>query len=168
MITGITAVRSTRIQAQSQRESERVAREHGQQDKHKELRRAAYTELLQAVSELNDCCMRILSLTAHNHNNELSDALSAARETASALSRRTIVVTLEGPPSVAAKAGKCSTDGLAYFRAILDIYESSNAPPSDATIADLVGDRCDQQSATANMSHAAFVRAAREVLGGHT
>jgi hypothetical protein len=167
MITGLTTTRNTRIQSQSQREGERIAREHGQLDKHLELRRAAYTELLHAVTELSECCGSILNAPAADSSDDLRDALAAARQAAYIVKRRTIVVALEGPPPVAETAGKCSTDAISYLQAILLVYQSSTAPPSDATVRDIVGDRCDQKVEAANSSYAAFIRAARETLGGH-
>ncbi|MFD5950625.1 hypothetical protein ACFWAZ_35105 [Streptomyces collinus] len=167
VITGLTTTRNTRIQAQSQREGERIAREHGQLDKHIEIRRAAYTELLHGVTELSECWASILNAPAADSSDDLRDALTAARQAANNVKRRTIVVVLEGPPLVAEMAGQCSSDAITYLQAILRVYQSNTAPPSDATVRDIVGDRCDQEEDAAHSSYAAFIRTARETLGGH-
>ncbi|MFJ8729479.1 hypothetical protein [Streptomyces bauhiniae] len=167
MLTGLTAIRNTRIQAQSQREGERVAREHDRLNQHLELRRTAYTELLHAITELLECCRSILNAPVTDSSDDLPDALRVAHQTAYTVNRRTVIVTLEGPPSVAVMAGKSSTDSISYLQAILRTYRSSAVPPSAETVEDIVGDGCDQESAAANLSYPRFLHAARETLGGH-
>ncbi|MGW4285805.1 hypothetical protein ACWEIK_02550 [Streptomyces sp. NPDC004673] len=165
-VTGFTTVRNTHIQTQSQRDSEHIAREHEQLNRHRDLRRSAYIEFLQSATEVYEKCGSALLLAMTDA--DFQGALTAASDATFDLNRRLVVVTLEGPPEISRIANKYTVDMLRYVGAIVSF---ANTPPSGIELtqpARLVLDSLlESEEEEVNQSQGQFVRAAREALGGH-
>ncbi|MFZ3595581.1 hypothetical protein [Streptomyces sp. BH104] len=168
LVTGIITLRNSRIQARAQRETDDVARREERFNRHSEIRRTVYAEFMDAITDLYEACRAM-------HSAPLADAerfeetVRAPSEAVYRANRRLTVVTLEGPPDVAKKAGTCASTAINYYQALLAIAASvDHTTQNTGTLGRVIGNRCDRESRVAHEAEIAFVFAARKTLGGHT
>lgn len=167
-MTGLIALRNTRIQARSQREREEAARREQRRDQQIEMRRAAYAAFLDAVVDVSNSCKNMK--TAHFGKakiEQFEQMLQAPMAKAFIMNRKLTVVRLEGPPAVAIKAEACQVAALGYYMALLRIAVAAIGSRRSGTLANEVGDRCKEEARMADVAEEQFVSAAREALGRH-
>ena len=162
LITGLVAIRNTKIQVRAQQQSEEAARKNERLVQHLDFRRTAYTELLNRVTEL----LEAISYLRSSQVSESKESAQKVTELGLSLVRRTSVVFSEGPPELATLALKLCTDGLSLSRTLVQASESFDESDTEQTINELVEGQAEHAFETVTNSNADFIVKARQVLGG--